>query len=633
MERKDATNATKLCNNSFAREHELDLADTRDYQDARKGFVVSLQNPVIADRDGRTLIDANAFSFLDSETAAETVNPSLWRQARLNAYHGLYQVTENIYQVRGYDIANFTVVAGKSGYVVIDPVTSTETAEACFQLIQQHLGRRQVRAVIYTHSHIDHWAGVKAVVTEDDVLSGKVKIIAPAGFMDTTVREYVIAGNVMKRRADYMFAKQLPTDARGNVDTGLGKNDPVGNVTLIRPTDSICKTGEYLEIDGIGIVFQLTPNTEAPVEMNLYFPRTKALCMAENCTHTMHNLYTIRGAEVRDARSWATHIDEAIEMFGKDVSVVFASHHWPVWGQARVAEYLKQQRDLYLYIHDQTLRLANHGYTMMEIADMIRLPRAMASQWHTRGYYGTLSHNARAVYQKYIGFYDGNPANLNPLPPEESARKYVDFMGGAQQVVEKARIAFDNGEYRWVAQVLNHVIFAQPDNVEAVMLQADTLEQLGYQTESATWRNAYLTGANELRNGVEKNVSTRSVSMDLIKAMDVAHFFDLLAVRLNGLKADGKTISLNFEFRDETDPCQLFVENSVLHHAPGKASHATLTLTLRERKFLMELFEDGDTARRLIAAGDVEIDGCEKELFEFIDLLDTFPFKFNIVTP
>ncbi|MDZ7686677.1 MAG: alkyl sulfatase dimerization domain-containing protein [Gammaproteobacteria bacterium] len=482
----------------------LDFSDGQAFEDAKRGFIATLDPLTIAhDRaPDRAAFDLSGFGFLEGE-APGTVNPSLWRQAQLNAmHHGLFEVCDGIYQIRSFDIANMTLIRGETGWILIDPLTSSETSRAGLALANQHLGERPIRAIIHTHSHADHYAGVMGVVTHEQVEAGEVAIIAPEHYVNESLSENVLAGNVMGRRATYMYGNLLAPSPTGFVTTGLGAALSMGSTSFMVPTDTISETGETRQIDGIDIEFQMTPGTEAPAEMIFYFPQFKALCMSEITSMHLHNVYTPRGAQVRDALAWARQINEAIDLFGHRLEIEFASHHWPIWGRERVIDYLKKQRDLYQYIHDQTLRLANHGYVKEEIAEALELPDSLGREFYNRDYYGTVHHNARAVYVKYLGFFDGNPAHLYPLPPAESARRYVDFMGGADAIVDRARDSFEEGDYRWVAEVVNHVVMADPEHAEARALLADTCEQLGYQSESGPWRNFFLSGALELRHGL-----------------------------------------------------------------------------------------------------------------------------------
>jgi len=632
-EPKKASGFTEKANRAVFESELLDWKDGQDQEDAQRGFIAKLDPPVIKDADGRPVWDLGPYSFLEDDSAPLSVNPSLWRQARLNMYDGLFKVADGIYQVRGYDLSVMSIIETDTGYIVIDPLISAETALASMGLVYEHLGEKPVVAVIYTHSHVDHWGGVKGVVSEADVKAGKVQIIAPEGFTEAAVSENVMAGTAMSRRAYYMYGSLLPRGPLGQVDAGLGKNISTGTITLIEPTVIIDKTPTKLEVDGVKIIFQNTPDTEAPAEMHFHFPQFKALCIAENCTHNLHNLYTLRGAQVRDAKNWARYINEAIELFAADTDVVFASHHWPTWGHDRCLEFLVKQRDMYKYLHDEVLRLANHGLTMLEIAEEIELPKELDREWYNRGYYGTISHDAKAIYQKYLGWFDGNPANLHPLPPEEAARRYVEFMGGADAVLSRAREAYANGEYRWVAEVVNHLVFAQPDNREARELQADALEQLGYQAESGPWRNFYLTGALELRGDVVRVEQAKTGSDDAIAAMEVGLLFDYMAVRLNGPKAAGHALSIGFDFTDTSETYLLKVEHGVLNHFAGKWESTPDTVLTLTRSALNEVLLQQATMQEKLSSGEISIAGDAQKLAELFGLMDDFDPWFNIVTP
>ena len=487
--------------------------------------------------------------------------------------------------------------------------------------------------MIYSHGHADHFGGVKGVTSEAEVAAGKVRVLAPSGFMETAVAENIVAGNAMSRRAQYQFGSLLPPGPRGQVDTGLGKGLARGAITLIAPTDTIEKNGERRVVDGVEIVFQLVPGSEAPAEMLMYFPQFRVLDMAEDVTHTMHNLYTIRGAEVRDGNLWSRYIGEALEAFGDRSDVVIAQHHWPVAGQARVVELLKKQRDMYKYINDQSLRLLNQGYTAAEIAETLRMPASLEREWSARGYYGTLRHNAKAVYQKYLGWYDANPANLNPLPPVEYAKKAVEYMGGADAVIARARADFAKGEYRWVASAMNQVVFADPANRAARELGADALEQLGFQAEAGTWRNAYLVGAMELRGGAPKVPVAGTANADTLKAVSNELFFDFLGVRLNAGKAEGKTLVINWNFTDSKQSFVLTLENSALTWVAGKQSpQADATLTLA-RTTLDAVTLRQTTFPDAVGAGLIRIEGNADKLVELLGMLDTFNPMFEVVEP
>ena len=628
---KPATAATKAANQQVLRS--LPFADKTDFEDAQRGFIAAPESLTIKNAAGAVVWDLEAYKKyigLD-KPAPDSVNPSLWRNAQLNMLHGLFKVTDRIYQVRGYDLSNITFVQGDTGWIVFDPLISAETAKAAYDFISSNLGKRPVVAVVYSHSHVDHYGGVRGIVDEVDVKAGKVRIIAPEHFTEHAVSENVIAGNAMGRRAIYMYGALLPRNERGGVNGGLGQTTSTGNVTLIVPGDTVTKTGQEIMVDGVRMVFQMTPGTEAPAEMNTFFPQFKAMWMAENSTNTFHNILTLRGAQVRDPLKWAHHLSETILLYGKDVDVKFQSHHWPQWGTQKVVDYWKKQRDLYKYTHDQSVNLMNKGYIGSEIAEMIQLPPELDQYWPNRGYYGTLRHNARAVYQRYMGWYNANPADLNDLPPEPAAKKYVEYMGGEAAVLKRARADFDKGEYRWVATALKHAVFANPSSNEAKGLLADTLEQLGYQAESGPWRSVYLQGAYELRHGVPSAGGVATASPDTIKAMPPAMLFDYLAVRLNGPKAAGKKIALNIDFTDLKKRYGLTVENAVLNHGvPLAAADATLTMS----KATLDAIQLKETTlEKAIMDGSLKVEGRREAFAEFMGLLDTFPFWFNIVTP
>lgn len=605
-----------------------------DFENARRGFIATLPEMIVRNPAGGVVWDMEQYAFeAEGNPVPDTVNPSLWRQAQLNALHGFFKVTEGIYQVRGFDISNITFIEGKTGLIVVDPLISSEVARAALDLARAHLGERPVVAVIYTHSHVDHYGGVRGVTSDEEVAAGKVRIIAPEGFLEHAVSENVLAGTAMSRRAMYMYGILLPRGPKGHVDVGLGKATSMGSVGIIPPTESITHSPQTLVIDGVEFVFQLTPDTEAPSEMNFFLPAMKALCMAENCSAHLHNLYTPRGAQVRDAKAWSYYIDEAIELFTGETEVMFACHHWPRWGQETAITFLRKQRDMYKYIHDQTLRLANHGLTPLEIAEQLEMPPTLASEWYARGYYGTLNHNVKAVYQRYLGWFDANPAHLHPLPPVEAAERYVAFMGGAEAVLKKARASFDKGDYRWVAEVVNHVVFADPANQAARALQADALEQMGYQAESGPWRNFYLCGAQELRHPWPSSPAPRTVAAGQVRALPEPQLFDYMSVRLNGEKAGARTFAINVHFTDSGRRFLLTVENAVMHHYERSvfgAADATLSLT---RADFAELLIGSKTLGDLSASGHAHIAGKGSSVEELLALLDQFDLLFNIVEP
>lgn len=628
---KDATELTRQSNQQWLQR--LPFADRSDFDNARRGLLEAVDQPVV-NADGKAVWDLQRYAFLNGEAPA-TVNPSLWRIAQLNSIAGLFKVTDRIYQVRGLDLANMTLIEGEHGLIVMDPLLSVETARAGLAMYFRHRPQRPVVAVIYTHPHVDHFGGVRGVIDEAQVKAGEVQVIAPQGFFEHAISENVLAGPAMKRRAQYMYGAPLPRGPRGQVDAGLGKGVPANaTVSLIAPTRLIEQPFETLRIDGVDIEFQLTPGTEAPAEMNLWLPQFKALCMAENASHVQHNVLTLRGAQVRDAKVWAHYLDQSLLRYGEQAEVVFAQHHWPTWGGAAIREYLADQRDMYAFIDSQTLRLINRGLGPTEIAaELTSLPPRLASKWYSRDYYGSLSHNVRAVYQRYMGFYDGNPATLNPLPPSGAGARYVKALGGAERVLTLAREAYDAGDYRWVAELTRHLVFAEPDNRAARELQADALEQLGYQSENATWRNAYLTGAQELRNGVAAAASKGGSADDLVRALTPTLFFDYLGVRVDAAKAAAQDLTINWHFTDLNQDYALTLRNGVLTHRDltrhGQAdvevnmSKATLDrIALKQTGFLKEA-----------TVGDIDISGERVKFMRFMAGLDEADGRFNIVTP
>lgn len=629
---KPATEWTRRANAEAAKG--LPFHDRRDFDDAARGFLGTLEDPVIRRADGVPLFDTTAHNFLSDAEAPDTVHPSLWRHAQANHHHGLFEVTTGIYQVRGVDLANMTIVEGDEGIVVIDPLSYVETSSAALALYRKHRGDRPVRAVIFTHSHVDHYNGARGVVDDDDIASGAVTVIAPEGFLAEAVSENVYAGNAMSRRAIYQYGTALRPGPTGQVDTGLANAlAHSGSSTLVPPTDTVSATGETRVVDGVRMVFQMAPGTEAPSEFLIHFPDHRALCAAEDATPTLHNLLTLRGAQVRDAVTWWKTLNDTIGLFSAETDVVFAQHGWPRWGTDDVTEYLENQRDLYKYIHDQSLRLANHGLTMTEIAEQLELPESLSMQWYNRGYYGTVNHNSKAVYQRYIGWYDGNPARLHALPPEQAGARYVEFMGGADAVVEKAQAAFENGEYRWVAEVVGHVVFAQPDHAPARALQADAFEQLGYQCENPTWRNAYLMGAQELRQGVKDLGAVRLVTLDVMRSMTPEMIFDYMGIKLNGPEAAGHRASIAWTVSsgDAAQEYLLELRNGCLIYTArsGAADAHVESDTLALASIVFGTLSVDDAVRD----GSLTISGDRTALENLLGLLDDFSFWFPIVEP
>lgn len=612
--------------NAMVRE-ELNLGDQQDFNDARRGLIAVPKSLQVAGPDGTTIWDMSSYDFVQGE-APDTVNPSLWRQSTLNNNSGLFKVTEGVYQLRGFDLSNMSLIEGQTGWIVVDPLTTKETAAAAITFAREQLGDKPVAAVIFTHSHIDHFGGVLSVLGAGQ----NTEIVAPVGFMEEATSENVIAGTTMSRRSMFMYGSELEHSDRGHVDSGLGKGPAFGSPGIVAPTRIIDRTGETVTIDGVEFIFQNAPGSEAPAELTFYLPQLKAFCGAEVVSRNMHNLYTLRGAKVRDARKWSHYIDQAITMF-PDTEVYFGSHHWPLWGNEAVIDFLKKQRDGYRYIHDQTLRLAAQGHTPREIADMLEMPEALRTNFSNRGYYGTLKHNVKAVYQMYFGWYDGNPANLDPLPPEEAASHYVKLMGGADAILEQAQADFDKSEYRWVAELLNHLVFAEPDNTAAKTLLAQTYDQLAYQAESGPWRDVYLTGALELRQGAPKVGLGVANAKDLISETPVDQFFELMSVMLNGPKADGKTFRLNMEFTDLDQAYVLELENAVLHYRAGEPiADANATIRITHPLFVRMLTGDAGI-RDILFSDEVSVEGSKLDLLQFFALLDRPDDTFNIVTP
>lgn len=611
---------------------QLPFSDRTDYESVNRGLIAPFTDP-IKTADGKVIWDMQSYAFLDKDQAPDTVNPSLWRLAQLSAHAGLFEVSPRLYQVRGLDLANMTIIEGDDGLIIIDPLTMAETAKAALDLYYRNRPHKPVVAVIYSHTHVDHFGGVRGVIDEADVKAGKVKVFAPAGFMEHVMSENVYAGNAMSRRAQFQFGSLLPRGDKGQVDAGMGKNTPSGGtITLIPPTDLISQELDTRTIAGIEVQFQLTPGTEAPSEMNLYLPQLRALCMAENATQMMHNILTPRGAPVRDAKAWSQYLDSSLTRYGDKSDVLFAQHNWPTWGGERIRTFLADQRDMYAFLNDRTLHLLNQGLTPMEIAqNMQKLPGELENKWYTRSYYGSLSHNSRAVYQRYMGFYDGNPSNLNPLPPVETAKHYVEAIGGGAAVIGKMREAMTKGDYRWATQLGNQLMFAEPDNSEGRETQAQALEQLGYQSENATWRNMYLTAAMELRNGVPP-IAGSSVSADMVRALTPDMFFDFLAIRLNSEKAVGHDLTLNWTFDDPNQAYNLTLRNGVLTHRSGSNPQADASISMNkatlEQIALKQL--DFPTA---IQKGLVKLQGDGKKLGLLLGSLDTFSPQFNVVTP
>lgn len=613
---------------SAHREHVLPFQDEADFHNADRGFIAALSPCVIRAADGRVVWDNDAYAFLGGP-APTSVHPSLWRQSTLAAKQGLYEVVPGIYQVRGFDLSNVTFVEADTGIIVIDPLVSTEVAGAALTLYRAHRDAdRPVVAVIYTHSHVDHFGGVLGVTSQADVDAGAVAVLAPEGFIEHAVQENVYAGPAMARRATYMYGTLLPRGPMDQVGCGLGQTPSTGEVAIIVPTIDVRSTGEAHTIDGVEIEFQMAPGTEAPAEMHFYFPRFRALCMAENATHNLHNLLTLRGALVRDAHAWSGYLTEAIDTFADRADVVFASHHWPTWGKDSIVEFLSLQRDMYAYLHDQTLRLLNQGHTGVEIAETFQMPPALEQAWHTHGYYGSVSHNVKAIYQRYMGWFDGNPARLWPHPPEALAPRYVEAMGGIDRVVDLAKDAFDAGDFRWAATLLDHAVFTDSEHAGARGLYSDTLEQLAYGAENATWRNFFLSGALELRDG-NFGTATTTTSQSMLSQLRPEQIFDSLAIRVNGPRSWGLDIAVDITFADTALNYRLTLRNGVLVHRKVTAdpTTATVTMTLADKIRLLAVAM-GD-----FSAPGLQLSGDRGALQALLDALDGPDPNFSIVTP
>ena len=623
----DATPATLKVNEQFAQELKLD--DPQDFEDAKRGFIARPTGQILA-ADGSVLTDFDAYKFVDGK-APPTVNPSLWRHARLNAQIGLFKVTDGIYQLRGFDIANITLIEGKTGWIVVDALTCRESAAAAMAFARKHLGDKPVSALVFTHSHADHFGGALGVISAKEVAERKVPVIASEGFMEEATSENIMVGTAMSRRSMYQFGKDLARSPTGNVDTGLGKNVVYGAIGILQPTQLVTQPTQEMTLDGVRIVFHNVPGAEAPAEMTFAIPEKKAYGGAENLAQTMHNLLPVRGAKVRDSLRWATYMQQALDQLG-DSEIYFGQHNWPIWGNARIAEFIAKHRDVYKYTHDQTVRLINAGYTPREIADTVKLPKSLSDHFGARGYYGDLRHNLKAVYQFYLGAYDGNPANLNLLPPQESAKRYLELIGGADKAVAAAQTAFDKGDYRWAAELLNHAVFGQPDHKGAKELLARTYDQMGYMAEASTFRNSYLTAAAELRNGPPKKGVDRSFLVEMLAQTPTERFLEAMAGGLDGPAAEGKNLKVNLVLSDTKETFVLWIENAVLHYkkaAPATDANATLTLT---KGIFIKMMAGTAGVKDTLLSDDLKIGGSKIDLVRFFTLIDKAPGTFAIVT-
>ncbi|MBP7080483.1 MAG: MBL fold metallo-hydrolase [Rhodocyclaceae bacterium] len=624
----DATATTVASNASFGKS--LNLAEQQGFEDARRGLIAKPTGKVLA-ADGSTVWDYDRFAFIQGE-APPSVNPSLWRHATLNNEAGLFKVAEGIHQLRGFDIANITLIDGKTGWILVDPLTTRETAAAALAFARKHLGDKPVTAMIFTHSHVDHFGGALGIISGEDAAKQKLPIVAPKGFMEESTSENILVGPAMGRRATWQFGNLLPASKQGLVNSGLGKSVAAGNVGILPSTIIVDRTPQEMTLDGVRFIFQNAPGSEAPAELAFYLPDMKAYCGAEIMVPTLHNLYTLRGAKVRDALRWSGYIDDALVRFG-DAEVFFASHLWPVWGNANIIKFMKEQRDVYKFIHDQTVRMINKGMKPNEIAEEIKLPKSLNDSFAVHGYYGTLKHDSRAVYQFYIGWFDGNPANLDLLPRADAAKRYVELMGGADKAVGAAQAAFDKGDYRWVAELLNHVVFAQPDHKAARELLARSYDQMGYMAESAIWRNFYLTGAQELRTGVMGRGSNVKMAADMLAWTDPESFLQAWAASLNGAKAEGKNLKINLEFTDLKENYVLWIENAVLHFRkapPAKDANAGIALT---KGIFLKMMLGTAGISEMLTSDELKVSGSKLDLVSFFGLLDKPPETFPIISP
>ena len=633
-----ATEATQSANAEVYRL--LDFADEREKEFATRGLIAAPESLVLTDDNGTVIFSQQAYDFVRDQEAPASANPSLWRNTQLNAYYGLFKVTDDIYQVRGYDISNMTFVRSEHGWIIMDCMSSSVTAKAALELFESEMGEANIVAIIISHAHVDHYGGIEGVISAGDaadpalplaeqIASGKTAIIVPEGFEDAVMKENVFVGTAMKRRSMYQYGSALRKGETGSLSVGIGLTVAQGGVGYISPTLEIREDGE-VNIDGVRAVFQLTPDTESPAEMNTYFPDYKALWMAENCTGTLHNLYTLRGAQVRDANGWARYITKAQTLFGGEAEVVFQSHNWPHWGNDVIEEYMTNTAAIYKFIHDQTVLYINQGYTETEIADMIELPEALEKVWYTRQYYGTLKHNAKAVYQRYMGWYDANPVHLDELTPSDYAAKLVEYLGDTDKVLELAQADYDKGEYQWVAQITNTLVYADPDNTKARLLCADALEQLGYQAESGAWRNAYLVAAFELRNGTKFYPATTTLGVgSTAQNMDAQTMLDYMGIMLDAAKLANKTFTVNLVLSDAEDYL-LKIQNGVLLYYEGEQDeHADITIRAKRLGILAIANRNADAMSRTIDA----VEGNAALYDALCKSMTQFSLYFNIVEP
>ena len=631
-----ATSYTKELNEKVYKD--FDFGNTKNFDQAKKGYLAPLDNNgIVKNKDGKVIWDFGRFkkNFKVGSKAPATVHPSLWRQTQLLTYGGLFEVVPGVYQIRSLDLANMTIVESQTGIIIYDPLLSQELARAALELYYKHRGKKKVVAVIYSHSHADHFGGAKGIVNPSDVKSGKVKIYAPVGFNEHAIAENLSAGAAMSRRAVYMFGSSLPISPKGQVSSGLGLSISSGIISLIEPTDLISKTGEIRIIDGLEHEFIMALNSEAPAEMMWYVPRFKMVSLAENATYTMHNLYTLRGAKTRDASLWAKYLNEVIQTWGKKYKLAIGMHHWPTWGNTEVTEHVKAQRDLYKFLHDQTVQLMNKGFTINEIPEQIKMPKSLKKVWSTQGYYGSKSHNVRAIYNYYLGYFDGNPSHLDPIPPSQEAKHYVEALGGPDKVYNLGKEAYNTGKYKWASTLLNHLVFYDPDNKKARLLLANALTQLGYQAKSGPWRNFYLTGAKELREGPPEKNPGPTREKEILATLPIEKIFSFMAIQLDANKAEGKKISVNWHFSDTNEKYRMVLENSVLNHwqvSNLEKADATITIT---RDLLNRVLSRQIKYAKLFTSDDVKVEGSTLSFMKLMLCLDRLAqyAPFNLIEP
>ncbi len=609
----------------------LPFADRRDFDEQSKGFIAAPDSKQIMADAGNVAWDLERFDFVLESDEFDSIHPSLVRQSQLNMNFGLYEVIPGVYQVRGFDLSNITFIRGETGWIVFDPMTAAETARAALELLNEHVEELPVHAVIYSHNHADHWGGVRGIVDEADVRAGKVEIIAPHGFMEEAVAENVYAGNAMNRRSFYQYGAMLPANPYGHVGQGLAQTFSQGNITLIAPTRTVEDSFEEIEIDGVRMVFQNTPGTEAPAEMNTWFPDLKMLWMAENLTGVFHNIYTLRGAPIRDALAWSNFINQALYRYGKEAEVMIASHHWPRWGNDRIQEVMRGQRDLYANLNNQVLHYANQGVTINQIHNVYETPEGINQQWYNRGYHGSPEHNSRGVINRFLGYWDVNPASLIPLSPAESAPLYVEMMGGAEKIMAKGQELFNEGEYFQASEILNKLVFAEPQNQMAKDLLADVYEQIGYQQENPGLRNSFLQGAYELRSGIPEGFATSTLGPDMVRAMDTSLFLEFLAIMMDSRKAEGMEFTINLVTPDNGEQYVVELSNATLTNIEGfQADDADLTLTI-DRADLERVMTGNKTLIAQIEDGTATIDGDVSVLQQLASTMVRFEVLFEVL--